>query len=113
MFFLLLKKFKCPNHRVAYGILKSLKRECRNMGGAWNLNPGEYDLINCHLDSCEAQTGKIFFAFRCRKKDERNKQETKEWNLYYMKRCRESKGIEWDEEKDVDREKEWNYDQVT
>ena len=32
------------------------------MGGAWNLNPGMYDWINCHLDFCEAQTGKKFLG---------------------------------------------------
>ena len=36
---------KCPVSKKAYGIIKSLNKDYDNVGGHWNLNPGEYDFI--------------------------------------------------------------------
>ena len=40
---------------MAWIIIRNIKRECADMGGTWNLNPGDDDLIDCHLDVCSAQ----------------------------------------------------------
>ena len=34
------------------------------MGGTWNLNPGENDWIDCHLDFCKAKIGMNYSQLR-------------------------------------------------
>ena len=48
----LLQNGECADGRVAYIIIRNIKRECADMGGGWNLNPGDEDWIDCHIDVC-------------------------------------------------------------
>ena len=46
---------ECPEGNVAYGIIRNIKRECADMGGAWNGNPRDEEWIDCHLDICRGK----------------------------------------------------------
>ena len=46
------KNGECKDGKVAYIIIRNIKRECADMGGGWNLTPGDEDWIDCHLDVC-------------------------------------------------------------
>ena len=47
-----LQNGECPDGRVAYIIIRNIKRECADMGGGWNLTPGDEEWIDCHIDVC-------------------------------------------------------------
>ena len=47
-----LQNGECPDGRVAYIIIRNIKRECADMGGGWNLTPGDEECIDCHIDVC-------------------------------------------------------------